>query len=224
MEATRNGNFTSSQIYRLCGAPKPAQTYIQKKNFERKLKRSITGETNAKAANWGKLLEMRAFELLGFEYQMKSKETLRHPEINYWLGSPDIITTDKVGDIKCPWTLDSFCQLVENCTKGIETFKDEHPDYYFQLLSNAIITGKSKIELVVYVPYQDELQDIREMTSNFDGNQNPYSFIYFAEDNDLPYLNKEGEYKNLNIFTWDVPANEKEFLTTKVKQYGNQLK
>lgn len=55
----RHGNFTSSEIVALTtkgkakdSFGKPALTYIEEKNMERRLGRSITTESNAKPLVW----------------------------------------------------------------------------------------------------------------------------------------------------------------------------
>lgn len=60
----RCGNFTSSEIHRLTGAGK-FKTYVQEKNFERKLGLSLGTESNAKPLTWGKFLENRVLKCLG---------------------------------------------------------------------------------------------------------------------------------------------------------------
>src|SRR5687768_14058682 len=120
----RVGNFTSSEIVALTKNGKakdslgvPAYTYIEECNYERKLGRSIDTESNARPLSWGKLVEGRLFELLGIEYKLVSQESIQHPAIPYWAGSPDAQKfesnndSDTVVEIKCPITLKSFCQL-----------------------------------------------------------------------------------------------------------------
>src|SRR3990172_2945044 len=91
----RIGNFTSSEISALMskskdgGFGKPALTYIEECNMERRLGRSLTDEVSARPLTWGKLVEVKAFELLGLDYKISSQETDLHPEISYWAGSSD---------------------------------------------------------------------------------------------------------------------------------------
>jgi hypothetical protein len=92
----RRGNFTSSEIVALTTLSKdkksfgaPALTYIEEKNFERKLCRSLDSESNARPLVWGKLLEGYWFDLLGLEYTLSSTETDVHPTIKCWSGSKD---------------------------------------------------------------------------------------------------------------------------------------
>src|SRR5688572_2564018 len=120
MDAIRNGNFTSSEIFRLMkpgkgkdGFSVDAQTYINECNQERRLKRSIEVQSDARPLTWGKAVEKRAFDCLGLEYTLCSDKTIQHPEIPYWVGSPDAVTEDACCDLKCPMTLTSFCDMLD---------------------------------------------------------------------------------------------------------------
>lgn len=231
MNPNRIGNFTSSEIGALMtfgkdgkSFGKPALTYIEEKNMERKLGRSLNSEISARPTTWGSLVELQAFNNLGIEYKICSDQTIDHPTIAFWKGSPDCIKGDTVVDIKCPHSLKSFCQLAE--CKTIEEVMGNHKygeDYYFQLISNAILTNSNFAELIVYCPYKHELEAIRELASNFDGNQNKIAWIGFAEDNDLPYLIEGGHYKNLNIIRFEVTESDKEALTERVLEAGKLL-
>lgn len=99
-----------------------------------------------------------------------------------------------------------------------EALKREFPQYYWQLVSNSILTGKKFAELTVYCPFQEELEEIRELARRQDEDQERYVFINFALDDDLPYLVKEGEYKNLNQIKFEVPEADKVLLTETVKK------
>ena len=239
---SRIGNFTSSEIAALMTTSKdgksfgkPALTYIEEKNMERRLGRSLDSEQSAHPLTWGKLIEKRVFDLLGLEYTLTSQETVQHPTISCWSGSQDGNKFDEgrtVIDIKCPITLKSFCQLVDGiyqCKNSlgvadgnmiIAGVRENHKDgekYYWQLVSNAILTDSKYAELIVYVPYKSELEAIRELANNYDGaDQRKYAWINFAEDNELPYLIEGGYYKNLNIITFLVPEEDKILLTEKV--------
>lgn len=234
----RIGNPTSSEIVKLMAVAtdkksfgKPALAYIEECNMERRLGRSISDEVNAHATSWGKLLEKRVHDLLGMEYEYCSTDTLVHPDIDCWAGSPDHIKHDKgktVVDVKCPLTLKSFCQLVdpliEMAERGgiwvMDKIRKTHKDgekYYWQLMSNSVLTRSKFAELIVYMPYKSELSAIRELANNWDGpDQRKYAWISFAEDNELPYLNDGGYYENLNIIRFEVPESDKILLTEKV--------
>lgn len=219
------GNFTSSEIHKLMSSNKagdsfgaPGLAYIQEKRFEIRLQRRLNTETTSRPTSWGNLVERRAFDLLSMEYQLESTTNLKHPTIEGWTGTPDLrnIKQQAIGDIKCPFTLKSFCEMVD--TFGdVESFKKTKPEYYWQLVSNAIITDMPKAEIVVYCPYLIELDAIREMANNFEGDQNKVAWVNWANDSDLPYLIEGGYYKNLNTFTFDVPEADKQALTERVK-------
>jgi hypothetical protein len=136
---------------------------------------------------------------------------------------PDTLRKDVVGDIKCPFSLKSYCTAVDSFG-DVEAFKKSKPDWYWQLVSNAILCDKARAEIIVYVPYLSELAEIREDCEMFDGNQNKVARFAFAEDDDLPYLIEGGHYKNVEIFEFEVPQEDKDLLTNRVKlavQYLN---
>lgn len=232
----RIGNFTSSEIFKLMTVAKdqksfgkPALTYIEEKNMERRLQRSLTTEISSRPTSWGNLVELQAFNLLGIDYKISSTETIRHPDIDFWAGSPDCEKFDEgktVIDLKCPLTLKSFCTLAD--CKTTDELRENHSDgekFYWQLVSNAILTNSKFAELIVYVPYLSELEAIKDLASNFDGNQNKIAWIGFAEDKDLPYLieGKDMHYKNLNIIRFEIPEADKKALTEKVIEAGKLL-
>jgi hypothetical protein len=250
----RIGNFTSSEIVALTKKAKdgksfgePAKSYIQECNMERRLGRSITDETNAKPLTWGKMLEQRVFNLLPTDYILCSDKTIVHPEISYWSGSPDGGKYDKgktVTDIKCPVTLKSFCQLVDPLYYNItgidamnairEGFMDDsglwhnaHKDgekYYWQLVSNAVLFGSEYAELIIYMPYESELDDIKLMAQQAPAEElYKHYWIGMANDGELPFLKDGGYYKNINIIRFAVPAEDKEKLKELVLKAGQYL-
>jgi hypothetical protein len=230
----RIGKFTSSEIAALMSVDKtgksfgaPAKTYIAETNMERRLGRSLNSEITAKPTSWGRLLEDHVFPLLGKQYRALGTITMNHPTIDFWSGSPDAIKNDEgktVVDIKSPYTLKSFCTLAD--CKTIQEVRDNHKEgekYYFQLVSNAIITGAKYAELIIFCPYQSELQAIRELANNTSGNPNSFAWVHFGADDDLPYLVDGGYYKNLNIIRFEVPQADKDLLTARVLAAGSML-
>lgn len=234
----RIGNFTSSKIVALTtnGRAKgtfgvPFYTYVAETNMERNLNRALGNESNAQALKWGKLLEKRVFDILPISYRLCSDDTIEHRHIKCWAGSPDCtIGEEVVGDVKCPLTLKSFCNLVQPLILGLEGMdainwiRENHSDgekYYWQLISNACITGAKTCQLIVYVPYLSELEKIRELAREQPGNK-LYSIIN-SEDSELPYLFDDGYYKNLNIIEFPVTEFDKNFLTNRVKEGESML-
>lgn len=238
MDKIRDGNFTSSEIYRLMSNGKaagsfgaPFYSYIEECNMERRLNRSLDNELDAKAASWGKLVEHRAFRLLPIAYTICSDITLSHPDIDFWKGTPDVKKPETAGDIKCPHTLKSFCQLLDpyyekgkmvHEAMSIEAVRENHKDgekFFWQIVSNAIMLGASKGELIVYAPYLEELEQIRRMA---DGNPKLY-WLQFGLDEELPYLIPGGHYKNLNVISFDIMQRDKDALTERVLAAGELL-
>jgi hypothetical protein len=169
---------------------------------------------------------------------------LVHPEIDYWAGSADGFKFDEgltVMDIKCPMTLKSFCQLVDSIEmveiggvwvqdgiKSISNIRENHKDgekYYWQLVSNSIISDCKYAELIVYMPYLSELQDIRDLAHSAEP-QDLYKYFWIANGNDeeLPHLIDGGFYKNIYTIRFEVPQHDKDFLTERVKMAGALLK
>lgn len=228
MNTNRIAKFTSSAISALMSNGKakgtygkPFYTYVEEKYFETKLKRRLDNETNARPTSWGKLVERYAFDQLGTEYNLVSLETIVHPTIDRWAGSPDLekYDTDKtVCDIKCPMTLKSYCTFAECKTieEAIEKHRDVE-DYYWQLVSNAILTDAKYAELIFFVPNYYDLVTIRDMASNFDGDQNKVAWINWSNDDDLPYLTEDSEYKNIHVLRFEVTDEAKAELTMRVK-------
>lgn len=269
----RNGNFTSSEVVALLSTTsrpmtdeellnhlsinpkskkknidawpgKAAITYINQCNMERRLGRSLDNELDARPTNWGKFVEPLLFTLLDGDYTYNSSDTLTHPELDYWKGTPDgfKITENKtVVDAKCPYTLESFCKLVGplyNSYEGIDAmnalingytdrtglFQAAHADaekYYWQIVSNACIDDCTHGELIVYCPYESELSVIQAMAVQ-SGNPSAY-FIANASPKSLPYLKDDGFYKNINVISFEIPISDKELLTETVKRASKYL-
>lgn len=243
MDKIRNGNFTSSKIVALMSKGtakgsigKPAFGYVDEKNMERRLGRALENEVDAKALSWGKLCEPVAFNELGLEYILCSDVTLSHPSIEFWKGSPDALKShDTVIDFKCPMTLKSFCQLVDPYIDDgkvvhealtIEAVRENHKEgdkYFYQIVSNAIITGRKKGELIIYCPYQDQLEHIRELASSAGEMGENTKWVYYAPDEQLPYLIKGGHYKNINVIEFDILQRDIDALTERVLECGKLL-
>lgn len=228
----RIGNFTSSNTHKLMTLAKngkdfgsPALTYIKEKNYERKLKRSLELEKDSRATLWGKLLELYVQEMLPLEYEPCGHESILHPKIAYWAGSPDNKNSVHriVGDIKA-YEPKGFCEYVDALSGGIGVFKKECPKEYYQLVSNACILGYENIEAIAFMPYESEILAIREFAANYDGDdQYKYRFIAEAPLQELPYLPDGGYYKNLNQFRFQVPAEDKAALQANIIKAGSLL-
>lgn len=233
----RIGNFTSSEIHRLLARStdkksfgKTALSYIQECNFERKLNKSSDTEFSSKPTKWGTALEGYVFEnILDTSYRLSSQETIKHLEHDCWAGSPDgvrffdgVATT--VVDIKCPYTLKSFCQLA-SCTTP-EQLRADHKEgekYYWQLVSNAILLNVDQAELIVYAPFEDELPAIKDYVELLGEHPSKYGFIFFSDGDDLPLLKRGCAFASPHIISFEIPQADKDLLTESVALASKHL-
>lgn len=225
----RISNFTSSEIWKLMktgrgefGFGEKATTYIHEKVIAAKLGRSVNVDAGSRATNWGKFVEGIVFEKLGLEYTIVSQDTILHPTLPHWSGSPDLLTIDSVADIKCYYPK-NFADYAD-CLKSqdLELMKKDFEAEYWQLVSNAILTGLPYAEAIVYLPYKSELSEIKELAYNYEPEgknaleKNQVEWIYYATDYSLPFQNENSYYKNIERFRFLVPQDDKDLLTTKV--------
>lgn len=217
---------------------KAAITYINQCNMERRLGRSLDSELDAKPTNWGKFVEPLLFSMLE-DYTYNSQDTLTHPNYNFWKGTPDAykkVIRKTVVDSKCPFTLESFCNLVNPLYDGLEgidamnairngyTDKNNLPHaahkdgekFYWQLVSNSCIDDCQDAELIIYVPYESEL-DVIQRVALESGNPSAY-FIANGNKKSFPYLKEDGYYKNINIINFEIPLEDKKLLTETVEK------
>jgi hypothetical protein len=243
----------SSVKFKPGGFGDEAENYIREKRWERKLGRSVDTDIYARPLVWGKLCERRVNSLLGTGYHINSNETYAHPIFpKSWSGTQDgkkytgeVATT--VIEIKCPWTLPSFCKIADCMTsyediKGVRYSTNEDAitllrsayddktgeKWYWQIVSNADIHGLDYAELIVYMPFVDELEDIREEARNYpDDGEMPLHSLYFigmnTNEEELPYLLRNGEYNNMNVIPFRVPEEDKLFLRSRVKEAQEKL-
>lgn len=227
---SRVGNFSSSEIWKLTKSGRgkneyfsqTALTYIREKIFEKKLGRSVSNGGGIESL-WGTFVERYAFnkmQEIDLSLQLVSfDQRFFHTKIERWSGVPDVESRKRVGDIKCPFTLNSFCSLVQIIESGdLERLKSDKPAYYWQLVSNGILTNKSTAIFIVYCPYKKDLQEIK----NDAFLQDDYSRIY--NERNCPYLLEEMEYKDLNYFEFDIPYQDIDFLTERVFEAVKLLK
>ena len=243
----RQGNFTSSCIIALTtkgtgtnAYGKPFYSYIEEKRFERRLGRSIDSKTTARPLSWGKLLEVYLFQNKGLiQYTPLMDSPVKHSLFDFWVGSPDAINNSvpAVAELKCPQTLSSFCSLVEPLMWGLtgidainalrngftdaSGFKhDKHisaEQYYWQMVSNAIILEKKFAELIIFCPYKSELEAVRDLAQQMPTEDlADYYWIGNSNDEQLPYLIDGGKYQNFNSIVFEVPQVDIDFLTQRV--------
>lgn len=226
---TRTANFSSSSIWKLTKSGRgkdnyfgsPAINYIEEKRMESRLELPLFCEHNAKPTNWGKLVEGIAFEYLPMEYRLVSDTRYYHKSVSNWTGATDVLSSNVCGDIKSPFTRKSFCKLVDAMKEGAGALKnqngsnDDGHKYYWQIVSNCILTGKEEGGLFVYCPYQSDLLAIRTRAAAWSGDEN-MTFINYMNDDELPYIKDGGHYKDYNELIFTAPKEDIEFLTERV--------
>lgn len=214
----RTAKFTSSQIYKLMtnGRSKGIfgakyYEYINEKAMESVLGRGVETEVRADSLSWGNLCESIAFDLLPLEYSLVSKK--RYSHLDYcWSGMPDTITDDKVGDIKCPWTLKSFMQLATTTD-----LKKDKPEYFWQLVSNAILCNKKEAELFVFMPKYCRINEIIKEAEKVD------SPIKYKSANQLPWLPENTNIPEVITNKVTITDKDKQALIDRVKQASLDL-
>lgn len=225
MENTQHrwGNFTSSEIWKLCTYDRngvdfglPAKTYIREKNWERILGRPINVQKDSQSTLWGTLVEGLVFDLLPMSYQLVSKKRFIHPTIERWSGMPDIITTDVVADIKSPepknfmWLRDVMLSKDPR-----EALKKDFPEYFWQLVSNGILTNRTKAELVFFMPKESRLMEIRKLAEDADDNER-FKRLYYAAPETLPLMPEDCDIDEINTIRFDILQSDIDELTQQV--------
>lgn len=210
----------------------PFKSYVSEKKRERNLGRSLSLNKGNRSTAWGELIEWYVMsKYIGLNYQHYGKTTTIHPRVDYWdwAGSPDLVQTGvKVGDIKC-YEPDNFTKLADVLLQqNIEVFKSEYTAEYWQLVSNACIHDVPRAEMILFMPFKSELEQIREW---MDGPDAPleaetwkYKFIFDSPDYELPYVPDDcEEYANFITFEFEVPIEDKAALEVRVKMAGEML-
>jgi hypothetical protein len=222
----RTGTFSSSNIWKLMTKGKsagsfgaPALKYIKQVNLEQKLGRPLTCERDARPTSWGEFCEGRVFNLLDLSYRNVTDTRFFHPSIKAWSGKPDVLRAEIVGDIKSPFNLEVFCDKIAALEAGIEVYREEFPEDYYQHISNAILLNANgfkvtHFEAIIYVPYLSEIEEIRQHSD---------SWMKFADDDELPWVPDGGYYKNLNTYCFEIPQDDKIALHNRVIEAGKML-
>lgn len=222
--------FTSSQMFRLAStlkSGKPGQAffgYVDEVFGERISHCDSDLEVKAFATKWGSLMEVVLFNLLGIGYKMTHKATLVHSKYStFWSGTPDLIAEKiKIGEIKSFFPKAFVALSVCLAHKSIDKFRDEFPKEYWQCVSNAILCGLKRAEIIVYMPYEKELLEIIEQIedSNFlemNGlDPQDYYFMTRSDIKSLPHLPDDSPMSNVNSFEFDIPSEDIIFLTKRV--------
>lgn len=151
-----------------------------------------------------------------------------------YITSPNKIKqAETVTDIKAPLTRKAFYNLIKflynfdgltvskkeniNGDEIIQLIRNQSKEgekYFWQLVSNACILGAKYAELIVFMPYFEEIEEIKEYNRTL---EKPYWQIENMKDTELPYLYKESGIDSINIIRFEVKEEYKTFLTSRVK-------
>lgn len=160
---SRQGNFTGSEVWKLMIEPrskkeilsKTAETYILEKVWE-KLSGMVKSGFDNFATEWGNDNEPKAkkwyAQLTGNE--VKDAQLVYSQEIEGFTGSPDgLVGEDGMIEIKCPF---NGANHLKHCfITNDEYFKTEHNDYYYQIQSYLMLTGRKWCDFVSFDPRID---------------------------------------------------------------------
>lgn len=218
----RIGAFTSSNAYKLMDVASHGKkwgplslTYIDEKKLEKRIGRSLSMDFWSRATSWGNFMEFVVFpKLADFDIQHVSDKTIVHPKYPFWVGSPDFVAPlKKVGELKC-YQAKEFAALTDAIMSGNpHAIKYDFPQVYWQVCSNAVLTGVDHAEVMSFMPYRSELSAIRDMVDDYEGDDlMRYKWIYDAEDHQLAFLADDSYYKNLNILEFEVPRDDRKAL------------
>jgi len=229
LAARPKSGIGSSVKFKDGGFGTAAMTYIKQTNWERRTGRSMSQSSWSKETAWGKMLESRAFDLLGGSYKRLDMDgSLVHPRIDYWTGTPDgekykLLEREKVAEVKCPFTLNSFFTFAD--CKDITEVRDKHPDgekYYWQCISNACILGIHKAELIIYCPFESEIEQIIK-DAQFTPDIRTEKWVERCLSSELPYLIDGKGYSSFIVFGFDIPKADMQYLEDRIIEAGKLL-
>lgn len=216
----RTGRFTSSTIGDLCtngrkdgelGAPfyKRCQIVASSRMFGAR-----TIEGGSISTEWGILVENYVNKILEKEGITTGYSSLpiisNMEEFEDWVcGSPDAVSMDTVYDIKCYYSITEYFNIYGCTVDELRTIK---PLYFWQLVNNAILTGKEYAELVCFYPTKEDLDEILSMNRD-----EMISYrISYADESELPQLGEGKEDFRLYRLRWEVNAKDTNFLLSRI--------
>lgn len=237
----RVARFTSSKISVLTvegkgkyGFGAGAITYINQKSMELELGRGISLPVNKWEMNWGKLWEVWVHWQLGSEYELIIDKTTIHPKYEFWSGSEDFklnIEGGAISELKC-LQLENFYNYSKCLQKqDIELFKKEFKDYYWQIVSNSCIHNTKFGEAIAFMPTEENILEMRQLVEETDYIEKhikddlwKYRFVYEKDLYDLPFIPKHSDFPSMTKFRFEVPTEDKIYLTKKVIDANKLLK
>jgi len=207
------------------------ETYLKERIREQKFKGSLSVDVNTRPIAWGHFMELYVNEYkLGFDYQHIGDKTFEHPTIKGWVGTPDFLSDNKVAELKSyqPNKFTEYADAIQS--KDLELLKSEFKVEYWQIVSNACVLNLDYGEAIAFMPKEEEIMQLAKMVEEYDGD-NLWSYKYIfdeiianPENPNIPYIPKGSEYEDLNIFTFEIPKEDKEALTNRVIECLEMIK
>ena len=199
------------------------ETYLKERIREKKFKGSLSVDVNSRPMAWGHFMELYVNEYkLGLDYQHIGDKSFAHPTIDGWVGTPDFLADNKVAELKSyqPNKFTEYAEAIQS--KDLELLKKDFKSEYWQIVSNACVLNLDYGEAIAFMPKEEELMQLAKMVEEYDGkNLWHYKYIYDEiianpENPNIPYIPKGSEYEDLNVFTFEIPKEDKEALTSRV--------
>ena len=225
-------NPKSGKKNKAAGFSDSGKTLIKKVFAERIMGRSLSTEINTRDTLWGRLMENLIAEVLDVEYEISTTSTVLHRKYgNFWSGTPDaFVERILAAEFKCFKPKNYFALSQALRSKDVLRVRPEFPKEYWQVVSNSIIMGVPYAELVSFMPYKSELKRIIKIVANTDFLKNNKlregDFLWFNESNieTMAYLPDSSDYPNINRFKFEVPQEDKIFLTKRVLEAEEEVK
>lgn len=220
----RHEKFTSSEIWKLTkknkagnGFGAPAITYIKQRVKQARWGKSFVSSGSV-ATKWGLHFEEYAAARFAEESGLHiisysdPKKDFKCSPLPHHGGTPDFTTFDEeiVGSIKCPQE-EAFIDLWDIIkAKDLAKFKKDEEAYYWQLISDKIVTGAKYCAFVIYMPYEDDAADL---LSDSD--------LYWMTD--YASIKPASEFTDVAYWIFEPPAEDVEFLTECIIKAGEYL-
>lgn len=153
----RKGKITSSEISKILGEGKAkgdllgatAKSYLMSRVSEKL--GGFTERTENKATKWGTAMEPEAIKMFENKFNVEVEEAPFIEFMKHYGGSPDgLIGYNGLIEVKSPYnSTNHFSYLL---IKSVEDFKRIKPEYYWQCVSNIIVTGRAYCTFITFDP------------------------------------------------------------------------
>lgn len=190
----RKGKITSSEISKILGEGKAkgdllgatAKSYLMSRVSEKL--GGFTERTENKATKWGTAMEPEAIKMFEKKFNVEVEEAPFIEFMRHYGGSPDgLIGYDGLIEVKSPYnSTNHFSYLL---IKSVEDFKRIKSEYYWQCVSNIIVTGRSYCTFITFDPRVDTVFQLGTYTIKREEIQDDINYL-------LERVRIAGDYMN----------------------------